>query len=147
MRNRLILAAAALLSTAVPSSALKPPRQESPAPQELLRAPAASADEEEMARAIAEADRHPLGSTLNPVRVGGPSGARAFIARLHCADGSVPKIGQRGKAGIGAFGTLVDIYPLDCGVAAPGRLDLVMDLYHEEHEENRPPPGFRIDAP
>ena len=101
-------------------------------------------DDADTARAVAAAAAFPLGSRENPVRVGGPEGERAYIARLRCADGSAPKVGGRGSAGVGAFGTVVDMYPLDCGAAAPGRIMLVMDMYHEEHREDRAPPGFTI---
>jgi len=144
MRPYLTALTAALVLLPAAASAMKPPRQESPPPKELLRAPGMADDDAEIARAIAEADRHPLGSMLNPVRVGGPEGERAYIARLRCADGAGPKIGRRGSAGVGAFGTIVDVYPLDCGAAAPGKLDLVMDMYHSEHEEKRAPSGFLI---
>lgn len=100
--------------------------------------------EDESDPAIAAANAHPLGSSENPVRVGGPEGERAYIARLRCADGSQPKVGQRGSQGIGAFGSIVDGYPLDCGGAAPGRTMLVMDMYHSEHVEERAPPGFTL---
>lgn len=101
---------------------------------------------------VAEADRiaaaaatHPLGSLENPVRVGGPQGARAYIARLRCADGSRPAPGPHGPAGVGAYGTVTERYPLDCGGAAPGRVALVVDFYHEEHVETRAPAGFAIE--
>lgn len=114
-------------------------------PEQILSQLGAGVSDEELERAVAEAAAHPLGSAANPVRVGGPHGERAYIARLRCADGSRPRIGQRGSAGVGAFGTIVDLYPLDCGAAAPGKFDLVMDMYHEEHRENRAPAGFGID--
>lgn len=143
LRHLLASATAATLLTA-PAFAMKPPREESPAPEALLRALGYGVDEGELKEAIIEAERHPLGTAENPVRVGGPEGERAYIARLRCADGSTPKVGQRGSAGIGAFGTIIDIYPLDCGAAAPGRSGLVMDMYHEEHVEDRAPAGFTI---
>ena len=96
-------------------------------------------------QAVAEAAKHPLGSVANPVRVGGPEGERAYLARLRCSGGARPGIGQRRSGGVGAYGTIVDLFPLDCGTAAPGRYDLVMDMYHEEHRETGAPPGFAID--
>ena len=144
MLKRLLASAAAAALFAAPAFAMKAPREESPAPEELLRAMGYGADEGELKEAIAEAERHPLGTAQNPVRVGGPEGERAYIVRLRCADGSTPKVGPRGSAGIGAFGTIIEIYPLDCGASAPGRTDLVMDMYHEEHVEDRAPAGFAI---
>jgi hypothetical protein len=99
----------------------------------------------ELEQAVAAAAAHPLGSVDNPVRVGGPEGERAYIARLRCANGTRPRVGPRADGGVGAFGTVVDLYALDCGAAAPGRFGLVMDMYHEEHREEHAPPGFGID--
>ena len=113
--------------------------------RELLRELGALPSDAELERAVAAADAHPLGTVKNPVRVGGPAGERAYIARLRCAGGARPGVGQRSSAGVGAFGTIVDVFPLDCGAAAPGRFDLVMDMYHDEHRENRAPAGFTID--
>jgi hypothetical protein len=113
------------------------------APEALL-AEVGDADAE-FERAIAEAAAHPLGSLANPVRVGGPEGAHAYLARLRCGDGSAPRIGSSRPGGVGAFGTIVELYPLDCGAAAPGRIELIADLYHEEHREDRAPAGFRIE--
>ena len=96
-------------------------------------------------RAVAEAAAHPLGSVANPVRVGGPDGERSYLARLRCAGGARPSIGQKRSGGVGAFGSIVDLFPLDCGNAAQGHYDLVMDMYHEEHREQNAPPGFGID--
>jgi hypothetical protein len=138
-----MVALAAALVLAVPAWA-KPPREESPAPEELLRQLGLGVSDAELERAVAAASAHPLGTAENPVRVGGPIGERAYIARLRCADGSQPKVGQRGSAGVGAFGTIVDAYPLDCGAAAPGKFTLVLDMYHSEHSEERAPAGFTI---
>jgi hypothetical protein len=80
--------------------------------------------------AVAAAAAFPLGSLQNPVRVGGPEGELAYVARLRCADGSPPKLGPKRPGGVGAFGSLVEAFPLDCGVAAPGRLDLIIDMYN-----------------
>ena len=114
-------------------------------PEQLLEELGRGDSDEELERAVAAAAAHPLGSLRNPVRVGGPEGARAYIARLRCSDGSRPRVGERSAGGVGAFGTIVDLYPLDCGPAAPGRLGLVMDIYHAEHREERAPAGFTID--
>ncbi|MDT9599205.1 hypothetical protein [Sphingosinicella rhizophila] len=143
MRRFFILAAAAAFS----SQALAAPKpgDRTISPEKLLEQMGSGVSDAELERAVAEADAHPLGTNANPVRVGGPEGEHAYIGRLRCADGSAPKVGQRGSAGVGAFGTVVDLYPLDCGAAAPGKFDLVMDMYHEEHRENRAPAGFRIE--
>jgi hypothetical protein len=114
------------------------------APEQLFAGIGEGVSDAELDQAVAAAQAHPLGSLANPVRVGGPEGARAYLARLRCADGSSPKVGPRADGGVGAYGTVVDAYALDCGAAAPGRASVVMDIYHEEHVEKRAPPGFRI---
>ena len=87
---------------------------------------------------------HALGTVQNPVRVGGPEGERAYLARLRCSDGAAPRIGARSAAGIGPYGSVTASYALDCGAAQPGAVAVVLDMYHEEHRETRPPLGFRI---
>ena len=138
---RTLLALAALV--AAPALA-QPPREELPASQELLDQLGQGSSDAELARAIAAASAHPLGTSANPVRVGGPEGAQAYLARLRCADGATPKIGEREAAGVGAYGTIVDAWPLDCGTAAPGQMSLIIDLYHAGHVEQAAPPGFTI---
>ena len=139
---RALILAAILLGT--PALAQKPSSESTPSPQKLLADLGMGVSDEELARAIAEASAHPLGTLANPVRVGGPEGERAYIARLRCADGSEPVIGQRASGGIGAYGTIVDLYPLDCKSAAPGKVDLVMDMYHDGHKETAAPAGFTL---
>jgi hypothetical protein len=107
----------------------------------MLPALSLAPDQDDLAEAVAAAQAHPLGSMENPVRVGGPEGARAYIARLRCADGSVPSVGRRADAGVGAFGSMVIAYPVTC----PGTAgDIVFDIYHEEHVELRAPAGFSL---
>ena len=144
MRNLILLLAA--LASAAPAAAAPEPGDRTIAPEQLLGQLGVGVSDEALAEAVAAAAAHPLGSIENPVRVGGPQGERAYIARLRCADGKAPKVGMRGSAGVGAFGTIVDVYPLDCGDAAPGRTELVMDMYHAEHREDRAPPGFTLAA-
>ena len=135
---------AAFFLLASPAAADPKPGDRTMTPEQLLAQLGIGVSDEELERAVAAASAHPLGSAENPVRVGGPEGERAYIARLRCADGAAPRVGQRGSAGVGAYGTIVDLYPLDCGAAAPGRFGLVMDMYHEEHREDRAPAGFAI---
>lgn len=134
-----LLAAALLAST---QTEMPPIGQRTTAPQQMLQGLAAGVSEEEAA--IAAAQSRPLGTIENPVRVGGPEGEQAYLARLRCGDGSAPHIGAPTGMGAGAFGSLVDGYALDCGAAAPGRFTLVMDKYHDEHREDRAPAGFTI---
>ncbi|HEV2748449.1 MAG TPA: hypothetical protein VGW34_14280 [Allosphingosinicella sp.] len=145
MRTLATALAAALIAAPLP--AMKPPRERSPAPRDVLAQAGLGNSDEELARAAAAAAAHPLGTVGNPVRVGGPEGERSYLARLRCADGSAPRIGPKRPAGVAAFGSLADLYPLDCGAAPPGRLDLVMDMYHAEHVEQRAPDGFTLEPP
>ena len=144
MRLPVILAALVLAAPAAAQQPSPPIGERTITPEQLLAQMGLAPDEDDLAEAIAAAAAHPLGSRENPVRVGGPNGERAYIARLRCGDGSAPRVGQRSNAGIGAFGTIVDLYPLDCGNAAPGRIELIMDMYHDEHREDRAPAGFTI---
>jgi hypothetical protein len=143
MRIFLILAATSLASA--PAAAQKLGARTSTPDQMLGQAtpldPMAEAEQ-----IAAAASVHPLGTEKNPLRVGGPEGARAYIARLRCADGSRPQVGARSSGGVGAYGTLTERYPLDCGGVAPGRVALAFDFYHAEHVETRPAPGFALDA-
>jgi len=143
MRILPLLAAAALL--AAPAAAQKLGARTA-SPDQVLGQEAALDPVAEAEQIAAAAAAYPLGTEQNPVRVGGPEGARAYIARLRCADGSRPQVGARSSGGVGAYGTLTERYPLDCGGAAPGRVTLAFDFYHEEHKEARPAPGFAIDA-
>ncbi|HYJ29589.1 MAG TPA: hypothetical protein VEW25_04535 [Allosphingosinicella sp.] len=143
MRIALVLAATAFLAAA-PAAAQPKPGDRTMSPEQMLRDFGLAPDQDDLREALAAAEAHPLGTPENPVRVGGPDGERAYIARLRCADGNAPQIGPRANAGVGAFGTIVDVYPLDCGSAAPGRFQLVMDMYHEEHRESRAPAGFTL---
>lgn len=103
--------------------------------------PALAPGQDDLAEAIAAAQAHPLGSRDNPVRVGGPDGERAYLARLRCADGSAPQVGERMDAGVGAFGTIIAAYPVRCGDA---EARIAFDMYHEEHVEARAPAGFTL---
>ena len=115
-------------------------------PRQMLEDMGFAPDAETLRTAIAAAAAYPLGSERNPVRASGPAGQRNYIARLRCADGRAPQVGQRANVGVGAFSTIVDAYPLDCGDAAPGRFQLFIDMYHDDHVERDVPPGFRTDA-
>jgi hypothetical protein len=110
---------------------------------EMLAAVGAGNSDEELARTIAAAAAHPLGTSRNPVRVGGPEGARLYLANLRCGDGKPPRIGTAKEGGVGAYGSILRLYPLDCGASAPGRTDLLVDIYHEGNAETRAPAGFR----
>ncbi|HEY0625180.1 MAG TPA: hypothetical protein VGD10_00445 [Allosphingosinicella sp.] len=143
MRPMFFIALAAALSAPAAAQKLG---ERTASPQEVLAQMGSGNSDEEIARAITAASAHPLGTAANPVRVGGPEGERAYMTRLRCADGSPPRIGAAAPAGVGAFGSVVNAYPLDCGAAAPGKLSLVLDMYHAEHREDRAPAGFTMAA-
>jgi hypothetical protein len=144
MRNFPIFIIAAA-SFAAASLAAAPPREQSPAPRDILALAGAGNSDEELARAVAAAQAHPLGSLQNPIRVGGPEGVRAYLARLRCGDGNAPAIGRKQGGGTGAFGSVTEQYGVDCRAAAPGRVTLLLDIYHDGHEEDRAPAGFRLE--
>jgi hypothetical protein len=133
---------AAILILAAPASAQQPRLgQRTTSPETMAAQMSQVSPEEEMRALVAAADAHPLGTIENPVRVGGPDGERAYLARLRCPDGAAPRIGARREAGPGAFGSIAASYDVICGAAA-GRI--LFDMYHEEHVENRAPPGFTL---
>ena len=86
---------------------------------------------------------HPLGTLEKPGRVGGPEGELAYLAQLRCSDGASPRIGSRENAGVDAFGSIAHAFLLTCG---SGGARIIFDIYHEEHVEDRAPPGFTIQA-
>ena len=98
-------------------------------------------------RAIAAAARYPFGSKQNPVRVTMPAGERAYLARLRCSDGRPPQFERMGSFGAGPYGNILDGYTVDCGAAAPGKVEIFMDMYHGGYAETRPVPGFTIVTP
>lgn len=101
----------------------------------------ASPDAEVAAIARAAA-AHPFGSAANPVRVGGPDGEQAYLARLRCPDGTAPRIGAREEAGTGAYGSVVAAYAVTCAGTPAARV--VIDMYHEEHVETQAPAGLTL---
>jgi hypothetical protein len=110
-------------------------------PEAMVAQMSRTSPEDEMRALVAAADAHPLGTIENPVRVGGPEGEHAYLGRLRCPDGAVPRAGARRDAGVGAFGSVVAAYEVACGAAA---VRIVFDMYHEEHVEVRAPAGFTL---
>jgi hypothetical protein len=139
MRLAYLVVAAAFAACPIPASA-----QDSDSPRGLMESLGMAPSKGKVRKMVAKAEREPLGSAKNPIRTSGPAGERAYIARLRCADGTAPKVGIRGSVGTGPFGTIMDVYPLDCGESAPGAQRLFMDMYHEGHVEDRAAPGFNI---
>lgn len=91
----------------------------------------------------AELAKHPLGSQQNPVRVGGPAGERAYLARLRCGDGRYPEFERIGSFGLGPWGYILDGYSLKC--ASGQEATVFMDMYHSTHREDRTVPGFTLE--
>lgn len=96
---------------------------------------------EALAKAIAAAEQHPLGSRDNPVRVNMPAGERAYLDRLRCGTGEAPGYFRGGSVGVGPFGYIVDVYQVTCPGAEA--VQIYFDMYHEGSEP-RPAPGFSI---
>jgi len=133
---------AALLILAAPAAAQQQRLgQRTTSPETMAAQMSQVSPEEEMRALVAAADTHPLGTLENPVRVGGPQGERAYLARLRCANGAAPRIAGRREAGTDAFGTVAAAYEVICG---DGSARIVFDMYHEEHVETRAPAGFTL---
>ena len=93
--------------------------------------------------AVAAASAHPLGSEQNPVRANMPQGQRAYLERLRCSDGNAPAFQRGGSVGSGPYGSIMDVYALECLSGQPAKASVYMDMYHD-HVEDRPVPGFTI---
>ena len=98
-------------------------------------------------KAIAKAEAFPLGSSQNPIRAHFPPGQRGYLDRLRCADGSAPNYARSGNVGPGVYSSIVDSYVVNCGAAAPGEVNIQMDMYHPGHVEMRAVEGFTLVAP
>jgi hypothetical protein len=134
---------AALLIVSAPALAQRQPHvgARTTSPDAMVAQMNPASPEEEMSQLIAAAEAHPLGTPENPVRVAGPEGERAYLFRLHCADGAAVRIGMRHEAGIGPYGSVVGAYDIAC---AAGASRIVFDMYQEEHQETRAPAGFTL---
>jgi hypothetical protein len=130
---------------AAPAAAQQPRQpglgERTQSPEALFREMSSETPEQEMARLVAAANAYPLGTVENPVRVGGPEGERAYLARLTCQDGTALRVGSRSEAGQGGFGAIATAYAVSCGGTTRR---IVFDIYHAEHVENRAPAGFAI---
>jgi hypothetical protein len=97
-----------------------------------------------LAKAIAKAEAHPLGSKSNPIRENMPQGQLAYLRRLRCSGGEAPGFERKGSVGMGVYGNIVDLYAVTCPGAAP--VEIYMDMYHDG-PENRPVAGFTLESP
>lgn len=140
MNFKLIVALAALGSAALagPAAAQQRPNEA----RDMMRSMGMKGPSpKKLAKAIAKAERSPLGSKANPVRENMPRGELDYLGRLRCADGSTPAADRQGNVGTGVYGNIIDLYALTCPGAAA--VDVYMDMYHDG-PENRPLPGFTI---
>jgi hypothetical protein len=142
MRVFSLLALIAVAAT--PAAAQRLSNESTPSPDAMLSQLGAGSSDAELARIAAEAAAHPLGTLANPVRVGGPEGERAYLERLRCSDGSVPAIGTAANGDVGAYGTIVSKVPVDCKAAAPGKVDIIFDRYHDGHVEQAAPADLSL---
>jgi hypothetical protein len=101
-------------------------------------------DEADLAKAVQKAAAQPLGSRANPVRTHGPRGQHAYLNRLRCSDGAPPRWSRSGNLGPGPYTSIIDNYVVDCGAAAPGKVQVAMDMYHPDHVEQQAVPGFTM---
>lgn len=131
---------------AAPSPEANPPRPAKPRPlglMERLREESLAGDT--LDSRIETAAAFPLGSRENPVRVDMPAGQRAYLDRLRCSNGKKPAYERVGNFGVGVFGSIIDGYQVVCpGKGEPKESMIFMDMYHPDHLETAPVPGFTI---
>lgn len=136
-----LLAAITALAVAVPAAAQEKPNE---ARDTMRRMGMKTLSPAKLAKAIAKAERSPLGSKANPIRENMPQGQLAYLGRLRCADGQKPNAYRKGNVGPGVYRYIVDHYIVTCAGQKP--VDVYMDMYHDG-PELRPVPGFTIVAP
>jgi hypothetical protein len=136
--TRLIALTALGCAAAVPVAAQQRPNEA----RDMMRAIGMHGLEgKKLAKAIARAETHPLGTKANPVRENMPEGEWAYLDRLRCADGRKPAASRVGNVGTGVYRNIVDLFQVTCPGAAP--VDVYMDMYHDG-PELRPIPGFTM---
>lgn len=146
--NRFVLMAAGLIATGSPA-ATSLQAQSKAAPTldwiDLVESAGVKLPKgEELARLVSDAERHPLGSRLNPVRTDPAGGQKEYLARLRCADARRPAFKRVFSAGIGPFGRIIDEYSLRCSDKTES---VYLDMYHRGFVEARPIPGYSIRMP
>jgi hypothetical protein len=141
MKHLLIALALALAGCANTPQAKSPEKALPEGSPEALMALLGGAPKQ--TRSDAQIEEHPLGTAENPVRVGGPAGERAYLARLRCEDGRYPEFERAGSVGVGPWGYIMDAYSVDC--PSGQKATVYMDMYHSTHREDRPVPGFTLE--
>jgi len=141
LRITLALAAAAL----VPSQIAAQQGASEDGTTDMLKRMAAGRSQMEGAEldaAIGKAASFPLGSKENPVRAAGPSGQRAYLSRLRCADLKRPSFRRVGSMGISPYGNIVDGYSVTCEGSEPAERLIYLDMYHAGYAEDRAVEGY-----
>ncbi|MGB5483455.1 hypothetical protein [Parasphingorhabdus sp.] len=139
MKHELVLGAALMSGLLLPATnaAARDPYASMMAGESALQG-------KELKKAIEKAAEYPMGSAENPVRAEFPPGQRAYLNRLRCADGKPPAYSRAGNVGDGPYRNIMDVYDVDCGNAAPGKVSIYMDMYHKGHVEGETVPGFTV---
>jgi hypothetical protein len=141
MKLKILAAVAALAFAAAPAAAQHRPNEARDMMRQLHMG---GLEGDKLAKAIAAAEKTPLGSKANPVRENMPKGEYAYLHRLRCPDGQAPAATRTGNVGTGVYGNIVDLFQVTCPGVKP--VEVYMDMYHDG-PEFRPIPGFTIEPP
>lgn len=144
MRKSFFLSLVAAAALAAAPAAAQKLGQRTAAPEKSMAGIGDGSSDAEIAQELASAANFPIGTLQNPVRVVGPDGERAYLARLRCPDGSLPRVGAQRPGGTDVFGDVADLAPVDCGGAVPAHADVLIDIYQEEHVLEAAPAGFQL---
>ncbi len=141
MRKFIALAVIAVMGIAAAPIQDKPEGKLPNKGRDMMLSMGAGMKGKKLEKAIAEAEKSPIGSKANPVRENMPEGEVAYLRKLRCEDGAAPKFERAGNVGEGPYGFIVDLYKVTC----PGKaaVDVFIDMYHDGGEM-RPVPGFTI---
>jgi len=107
-----------------------------------LMGPSMSKEEKQVA--IEKASDFPLGTKQNPIRTQGPAGQREYLSRLVCEDLRMPYFERAGNVGPGPYGSIVDLYIVECRDSQPEKAEIFMDMYFPGHVEAQAVDGFEI---
>ena len=151
MKPVLYSLSAATIALLVSACASQPASQSSDASEDELMQTLlqgrSNADQSALESRIQQAGSYPLGTRQNPVRTDMPRGQHAYLRRLRCSDGNAPTYRRAGSGGAGAYGSIIDIYELNCEGGSPSEATVIMDMYHRGYVETEAVPGFTIVNP
>ncbi|KAK0341806.1 hypothetical protein LTR94_024904 [Friedmanniomyces endolithicus] len=85
-----------------------------------------------------------LGGMDNSVKADMPTGQRAYLARLRCANGRAPSFSRLGSYGIVHSSHVIDGYQTLCPGSTPEKTLILIDMYHPGHVEAKPVEGFTL---